>query len=88
MSRAVNVFTEKCLVEMEANADACEASIERSLALVTALNPVIGYEHAAALAKEAFNSGKTIRELCLEKKILPESELQKVLDPRKMIKPM
>jgi fumarate hydratase, class II len=88
MSRAVNVFTEKCLVEMEANAEACEASIERSLALVTALNPVIGYEQAAALAKEAFKSGKTIRELCREKKILSEGELAKVLDPHKMIKPM
>jgi len=87
MSRAVNVFTEKCLVDMEANAEACETAIERSLALVTALNPVVGYEQAAALAKEAFKTGKTIRELCLEKKILPEAELQKVLDPRKMIRP-
>jgi fumarate hydratase class II len=87
MSRALNVFTAMCLAEMEANAEACEASIERSLALVTALNPIVGYEQAAALAKEAFKTGKTIRELCLEKKILPEDELSKVLDPRKMIRP-
>ena len=58
-----------------------------SLAMVTALNPNIGYEKAAALAKEAFKTGKTIRELCQEKKILPEDELSKVLDPRKMIRP-
>jgi fumarate hydratase, class II len=72
---------------MEANTEACEAAIERSLALVTALNPIIGYEQAAALAKEAFQTGKSIRELCLEKKILSAEELAKVLDPRKMIRP-
>jgi fumarate hydratase, class II len=87
MSHALIAFTEICLSDMEANAEACEASIERSLALVTALNPVIGYERAAALAKEAFNSGKTVRELCIEKEVLPADELEKVLDPRKMIRP-
>ncbi|MCC6124542.1 MAG: class II fumarate hydratase [Pirellulales bacterium] len=87
MSHALNVFTVMCLADMEANGEACEAAIERSLALVTALNPIIGYEQAAALAKEAFKTGKTIRELCIEKKILPEAELLKVLDPRKMIQP-
>ncbi len=49
---------------MEANAEACEAAVEKSLAMVTGLNPYIGYERAAALAKEAFATGKTIRELC------------------------
>ena len=76
-----------CLADMEANAEACEAAVEKSLSLVTALNPYIGYEQAAALAKEAFKTGKTIRELCLEKKILPEAQLNEVLDPWHMIKP-
>ena len=61
---------------MEANPEACEASVEKSLSMVTSLNPHIGYEKAAQLAKEAFKTGKTIRELCLEKKILPESTLK------------
>jgi fumarate hydratase class II len=87
MSHALVVFTEMCLNDMEANAEACESSIERSLAMVTALNPLIGYERAAALAKEAFQSGKTIRELCLEKQVLPEAELRNALDPRKMLHP-
>ena len=56
-----------CLTDMEANAEACEAAVEKSLSLVTGLNPYIGYEQAAALAKEAFATGKTIRELCREK---------------------
>lgn len=87
MANGLNAFTTLCLADMEANAKACEAAIERSLMLVTALNPVVGYERAAALAKEAFKTGKTIRELCLEKKILPEEELASILDPKKMIRP-
>ena len=55
--------------------------------LITALNAHIGYEKAAALAKEAFKSGKTIRELCLEQKILPEEQLNKALDPWSMTEP-
>ena len=58
-------------LEMEANREACEAAVEKSLAMVTGLNPYIGYEQAAALAKEAFKTGKTIRELCREQKVLP-----------------
>jgi fumarate hydratase class II len=54
---------------------------------VTSLNPHIGYEKAAQLAKEAFKTGKTIRELCLEKKILPESTLNEALDPFNMTEP-
>ena len=56
-------------------AEACEASVEKSLSMVTSLNPHIGYEKAAALAKEAFKTGKTIRELCREQKILPGATL-------------
>ncbi len=62
---------------MEANPEACEAAVEKSLSMVTGLNPYIGYEQAAALAKEAFKTGKTIRELCREKHVLPEDQLQR-----------
>ncbi len=55
--------------------------------MVTSLAPKIGYEKAAALAKEAFDTGKTIRELCRERKILPEAELDDALDPWKMTEP-
>ena len=66
---------------MEANPEACEAAVEKSLAMVTSLNPHIGYERAAALAKEAFKTGKTIRQLCQEQKILPDNVLDEALDP-------
>jgi fumarate hydratase class II len=61
--------------------------VEKSLSMVTSLNPHIGYERAAALAKEAFKTGKTIRELCREQKVLPEAELTKALDPWRMTEP-
>ncbi|MBN1908418.1 MAG: aspartate ammonia-lyase, partial [Pirellulales bacterium] len=87
LARATSVFTEHCLAGLEPNAEACEAAVERSLAMVTALNPHLGYEQAAALAKEAFATGKTIRELCLEKQVLPEAKLAEVLDPWRMTEP-
>ncbi|MDZ7618257.1 MAG: class II fumarate hydratase [Patescibacteria group bacterium] len=87
LSGAVGAFTVLCLADMEANAEACAAGIERSLSMVTGLNPYIGYESAAALAKEAFQTGKTIRQLCTEKGVLPEAELTRALDPWRMTRP-
>lgn len=87
LSNAAKTLAELCLATMEPNADACRDSIEKSLAMVTGLNPYIGYEKAAALAKEAFKSGQTIRQLCREKKILPDEKLNEALDPRRMTMP-
>ena len=82
-----NAFVEFCVAEMEPNEEACNAAVEQSLSMCTSLNPLIGYEQAAKLAKEAFASGQTIRELCLEKQILPEDQLSEALDPWKMTEP-
>ena len=87
LSNATRAFTDLCLKEMEANPEACEAAVEKSLSLVTGLNPYIGYERAAALAKEAFLTGKTIRELCQEQNVLPPDQLAAALDPRQMTRP-
>ncbi|MBN2022414.1 MAG: class II fumarate hydratase [Pirellulales bacterium] len=87
LTRAARVFTERCLAGMEANRPRCEAAVEASLAMATALAPVLGYERAAALAKEALAAGLTIRELCRQRKILPDDQLAQVLDPRRMIGP-
>ena len=57
------------------------------MAMVTALAPKIGYDRAAEIAKESVRTGKTVRELCREKKILPEKELAHVLDPIAMTEP-
>jgi fumarate hydratase class II len=80
-------FIEFCMEGLEANPEACEASVEQSLSMVTSLNPHIGYEKASKLAKEAFASGKTIRQLCLDEKILPEEVLSEALDPFSMTEP-
>jgi fumarate hydratase class II len=87
LASATNAFVDFCADEMEANREACEASVEKSLSMVTSLNPLVGYEKAAALAKEAFKTGKTIRELCREKQIVAESDLNQALDPWRMTEP-
>ncbi len=87
MANGVNAFIEFCMNGLEANEEACNAGVEKSLSMVTSLNPFIGYEKASQLAKEAFKSGKTIRELCTEQNILPIDELNKALDPWSMTEP-
>lgn len=87
LASSCRAFVDFCAIEMEANPEACEASVEKSLAMVTSLNPHIGYENAAAMAKKAFYSGKTIRELCREDGVLPEATLREALDPWSMTTP-
>jgi fumarate hydratase, class II len=87
LASATRAFVDFCAAEMEANPEACEAAVEQSLSMVTSLNPLIGYEKAAALAKEAFKTGKTIRQLCREQKLLPDDVLDKALDPWRMTEP-
>jgi fumarate hydratase class II len=73
------LFATKCIAGLTANREACAGYIEKSLALVTALVPEIGYDRAAAVAKKAYESGKTIREIAVEEKILPEDKINKLL---------
>ena len=87
LSKATEAFVDFCAIEMQANPEACQASVEKSLSMVTSLNPYIGYERAAALAKQAFKTGKTIRQLCEEQKILPPDQLREALDPWRMTAP-
>ena len=87
MSNGVDAFREFCLDGLQANVAVCESFVEKSLSMVTSLNPLIGYEKAAKLVKEAFATGKTIRELCLEQKILSPEQLEAALDPLSMTKP-
>ena len=87
LAASCRAFVDFCAEAMEANPEACAAAVEESLSMVTSLNPHIGYERAAKLAKEAFASGKTIRELCREQGILPEATLNEALDPMRMTEP-
>lgn len=87
MDQAFRVFVEFCLAGIEALEERCTAYVEHSVGIVTALNPHIGYELAAELAREALASGRPIRELCLERRILPEEALSRILDPYEMTHP-
>jgi fumarate hydratase class II len=87
LAAGVKAFNDFCAKGLEANPETCNASVEKSLSMVTSLNPHIGYEKAAALAKEAFKTGKTIRELCTEQNILPKDVLDAALDPFSMTEP-
>ena len=81
---SARMFTEKCIEGISANEARCKASIEKSLAMCTTLAPVIGYEQAATIAKEAYATGKTVREVAMEKNVLPQKEVEKLLDPTRM----
>jgi fumarate hydratase class II len=83
----VDAFVDKCVVGIEANKERCEEMIEKSLAMVTSLAPVIGYDAAAKIAKESFTTGKTVREVALAHKVLPPEKLAKILDPWRMTEP-
>ena len=87
LSNVSQVFTDKCVVGIKADRKRCEDMIEQSLAMCTVLAPIIGYDAAAKIAKEAYETGKTVRQVALEKKVLPEDELNRVLDPMSMTEP-
>jgi len=87
LANVVEAFTEKCVIGIVANRERCQELVELSMAMVTSLAPKIGYDRAAEIAKESARTGKTVRELCREKKILPEAELNRILDPVSMTEP-
>ena len=87
LGNAARNLRDRCIDGMDVNRERCEELVEKSLAMVTSLAPIIGYEPAAALAKEAVSRGMTVRALALEKQVLPPERLAEVLDPRSMLAP-
>lgn len=84
---AARTLRENCVVGIEANRDVCRTFVEKSIGIVTALNPVLGYDKATELAAEALATGRGIIELVREKKLLDEETLARVLDPKAMAGP-
>jgi fumarate hydratase, class II len=74
-------FEEKCVRGLEADADRATGFVEQSLAMATVLAPRLGYDKAAQIAKEAYASNRTIRDVARERSGLPEDELNALLDP-------
>jgi fumarate hydratase, class II len=87
LARAARVFADRCVAGLAANEERCESLVEQSLAMCTSLAPLIGYDQAADIAKESFKTGKTVRQVAMERKILSEAELNKALDPLRMTQP-
>jgi fumarate hydratase class II len=87
LTHAVLVFSRRCVAGIEANVEKCQADIERSLAMCTPLATVIGYDNAAQIAKVAFETNRTVREVAREMSGLPESQLNELLDPARQTKP-
>src|SRR5712671_813659 len=87
LGNVTDAFTEKCVVGIEANEERCRELVELSMAMVTSLAPKIGYDRAAEIAKESARTGKTVREICREKKVLQENDLESALDPIAMTEP-
>jgi fumarate hydratase class II len=87
LARAARVFADRAVAGLEANGQRCESLVEQSLAMCTSLAPLIGYDKAADIAKESFKTGKTVRQIAVERKVLSEADLNKALDPRRMTQP-
>jgi len=87
LANACRMFADKCIAGLEANRKRAAEQIEWSMSMVTALAPKIGYDRAAEIAKQAVAEGKTVRQVCVDNNVLPESELDRLLDPAGMLHP-
>jgi fumarate hydratase class II len=84
LANAARVFAERCVEGLEANEGRARELVERNVIVVTALNPHIGYDAGARVAKEALATGKSVREIVLEHGLMTEADLDRVLDLKKM----
>lgn len=87
LTNAVRTFTEKLLKDLEANKEQCQAWVDHSVGIITALLPHIGYETCAATAKEAYATGVPIRDLILQKGLLSQTAMDRILSPYEMTHP-
>jgi aspartate ammonia-lyase len=87
MTNAVNTFVDKLLIDLQANKQQCEEWLDKSVGIVTALLPHIGYENSSMLAKLAYTTGRPIREIILEKGLLTKEAMEHILSPAEMTQP-
>ena len=81
------IFTDKCVKGMKADTDRCRHYFESSVGLATILNEYVGYAKAAEIARESVQTRKTLRQLILEKGLMTEAELDRILDPKRITEP-
>jgi aspartate ammonia-lyase len=86
LGRACRTLVTRCIRGITANRERCRQMVENSIGLVTALNPILGYEKATEIAEEALRSGRSVVEVVLEKNYLNHEQLEQILSPQKMIR--
>jgi aspartate ammonia-lyase len=86
LGRACRTLVTRCILGITANREHCRQQVEQSIGLVTALNPLLGYEKATEIAEEALRTGKSVVEVVLEKGYLSQEQLEKILSPQRMIR--
>ena len=87
LNNGMRVFREFAVEGITANVERCLGLVEGSVGIVTAINPHVGYEVATRIAKEAIQTGRPVREICFERGILSEEELNEILNPKEMTNP-
>lgn len=87
MNNAFQTFADHCVKGIKANEDRMKEYVEKSVGIITAVNPHLGYEAVSRIAREAYLTGESVRELCLKYGVLTEEELNTILDPYEMTKP-
>ncbi|AJC84016.1 aspartate ammonia-lyase [Campylobacter peloridis] len=87
LENAMKSLAEKAVRGLTANPEACKQSVLNSIGIVTAFNPILGYEKSASIAKEALETGKAVGDICLERGYLPKEEIEKILTPENMLNP-
>lgn len=87
LGKGVRALQDRCIAGITANDERCRMMVEHSIGIVTALLPFIGYENAAAIAKEALATNKSVLELALAKKLLDKKQIEEILKPENMLQP-
>ena len=85
MTNAVKTLTENCVIEIQANKERCKELLLSSVGIATALCPYLGYQESARIAKLALKENRSVKEIVIEENLLPESEVDKILDPERLV---
>ncbi|MFI5412876.1 MAG: lyase family protein, partial [Candidatus Micrarchaeales archaeon] len=86
LASAISTFTTRCIAGIKANKERLKKNVEMDMSLATALAPYIGYSRAAKIARKAYKEGKSVKQVCLEMKVMPAKDLNRILNPKGLTK--
>ena len=85
LKNVIETLTEECVLGITVNKERCQEMVKNSIGIVTALNPIIGYKKISKVAKEAFETGRSVYDIVIEQGLMSKEELDKALDPKEML---